>query len=55
MSFENIMRLNETDVHRLIKACQVYQDRTGSEYMWDEYYELIEKLKKYQEEYSVAK
>ena len=55
MSFENIMRLNETDVHRLSKACQVYQDRTGSEYMWDEYHELIEKLKKYQEEYSVAK
>jgi hypothetical protein len=55
MSFENIMRLNETDVHRLIKACQVYQDKTGSEYMWDEYHELIEKLKTYQEQYSVSK
>ena len=41
MSFETEMRLNDTDVYRLIKACQVYQDKTGSEYMWDEYNESV--------------
>ncbi len=55
MSFETEMRLNDTDVYRLIKACQVYQDKTGSEYMWDEYNELIEKLKTYQEQHSTSK
>ena len=55
MSFKNEMRLNDTDVYRLIKACQVYQDKTGSEYMWDEYHELIEKLKTYQEQHSASK
>ena len=48
------MRLSDTDIVRLIKACQVYQDRTGSEYMWDEYDHLIKKLKTYQEQHSVA-
>ena len=55
MSFKPEMRLNDTDIYRLIKACQVYQDKTGSEYMWDEYNELIEKLKTYQEQYSSSK
>ena len=55
MSSDMTMRLNDSDITRLVKACQLYQEKTGSEYMWDEYHELIEKLKKYQEEYSVAK
>ena len=38
------MRLNEGDVARLVTACKLYQENTGSEYMWDEYTHLIEKL-----------
>ena len=38
------MRLNETDIHRLTTACKLYQEQTGSEYMWDEYQHLIDKL-----------
>ena len=40
------MRLNEGDVSRLITACNLYKENTGSEYMWDEYQHLIEKLEK---------
>ena len=46
------MRLNDTDIARLISACLLYQERTGSEYMWDEYDALINKLKVYLEQYS---
>jgi len=52
MSFENEMRLNDTDLTRLIIACQVYKDQTGSEWMWEQYDDLINKLKAYQENYS---
>jgi len=52
MSFENEMRLNDTDLTRLITACQVYKDQTGSEWMWEQYDDLINKLKAYQENYS---
>ena len=52
MSFDLKMRLNEEDVTRLIRACELYQSRTGSEYMWDEYNALINKLKIYLEQYS---
>ena len=38
------MRLNEADIHRLTTACKLYQEQTGSEYMWDEYQHLIEKI-----------
>ena len=53
MSFEVTMRLNDTDLFRLIEACKLYQEKTGSEYMWDQYDELINKLRVYQEQYSV--
>ena len=52
MSFEIKMRLNDTDLTRLITACKVYQDQTGSEWMWEQYDDLINKLKAYQENYS---
>ena len=52
MSFDLKMRFNEDDVTRLIRACELYQSRTGSEYMWDEYNALINKLKVYLEQYS---
>ena len=40
------MQFKECDIHRLVTACKVYQEQTGSEYMWDEYQHLIEKLEK---------
>jgi len=46
------MRLNDTDISRLITACLLYQERTGSEYMWEQYDDLINKLNAYQDNYS---
>ena len=46
-----MMQFNEHDTQRLITACEVYKDQTGSEYMWDEYDHLIHKLKNYAMEY----
>jgi len=46
------MRLNDTDISRLISACLLYQERTGSEYMWEQYDDLINKLRAYQDNYS---
>ena len=45
------MRLNEADVHRIIKACNLAKETSGSEYMWDEYEHLLQKLHDYQQEY----
>jgi len=52
MSFEMKMRLNDTDISRLITACKLYQESTGSEYMWEQYDDLINKLNAYQDNYS---
>jgi len=52
MSFDMKMRLNDTDISRLISACLLYQERTGSEYMWEQYDDLINKLRAYQDNYS---
>ena len=46
------MRLNDTDISRLIAACLLYQESTGSEYMWEQYDDLINKLNAYQDNYS---
>ncbi len=40
----------ESDVHKLIDACELYKDYTGSEYMWEKYDSLIGKLKVYLEQ-----
>ena len=45
-----MMKLTSADINRLIRACEVYKEHTGSEYMWDEYHGLIEKLHYYKEE-----
>ena len=45
------MRFKAEDIYRLIKACECYQEKTGSEYMWEKYDDLIQKLKVYIEEY----
>ena len=52
MSFDMKMRLNDTDITRLITACKLYQENTGSEWMWEQYDDLINKLKAYQDNYS---
>jgi len=52
MSFESEMRFNDNDVTRLLTACKLYQEQTGSEWMWEQYDTLINKLKVYQEQYS---
>ena len=46
------MRLNDTDIARLITACKLYQENTGSEWMWEQYDDLINKLNAYQDNYS---
>jgi hypothetical protein len=45
-----MMRLNSTDINRLIRACKMYQETTGSDYMYDEYERLMTKLRYYEEE-----
>ena len=45
------MRFKGADIYRLIKACEVYQSQTGSEYMWEQYDDLKQKLQVYMEEY----
>jgi myosin-crossreactive antigen len=47
-----IMRLREEDITRLILACELYKNSTGSEYIWDQYEELIKTLKTYLEQHS---
>jgi hypothetical protein len=43
-------RLNSEDIDYLILACNAYQDKTGSEEMWDVFSELKEKLYTYMEQ-----
>ena len=50
--FDIIMRLNDSDILRLINACKVYQDQTGSEWMWEQYETLVGKLEIYKDQYS---
>jgi len=45
-----MMKLTSGDINRLIRACEMYKDHTGSEYIWDEYENLVKKLRYYQEE-----
>lgn len=44
------MRLSSDDISRLLRACEVYKDQTGSEYMWEVYDDLQNKLKVYTEQ-----
>ena len=46
------MRFNDTDITRIITACKLYQEKTGSEWMWEQYETLVDKLKVYQDQYS---
>jgi hypothetical protein len=47
-----MMKFKSDDITRLVRACRMYQDQTGSEYMWDQYEKLIEKLEYYEEEHN---
>jgi hypothetical protein len=42
-----MIQFNESDVCRLIRACEYYKKDTGSDYMWDVYDDLQTKLKAY--------
>ena len=48
-------RLKEQDIDYIIIACKHYQNDTGSEYLWEKYEQIIEKLKLYQEQNLYAK
>ena len=50
-ALDTLMKLNTDDISRLVRACRMYQDNTGSEYLWDEYQHLIHKLEYYEEEH----
>ena len=48
------MQFSQDEVARLLVATRRYKDQTGSEYMWDLYEKLEQKLLAYSEEYSVS-
>jgi hypothetical protein len=43
-------RLKDTDIECIIVACKAYQQNTGSEYMWERYETIVEKLNLYREQ-----
>ena len=48
-----MIQFNEDEVCKLIKAVQWYRDMvTGSDYMWDEYNDVLTKLHSYGEDAS---
>ena len=49
-----MMRFKNEDIVRLIRACELYKDQTGSEWMWEQYDDLVNKLKVYKDQYSTA-
>ena len=49
-----MMKFNSDDITRLVRACRNYQEETGSEYMWEQYEKLIEKLEYYEDENNVG-
>jgi len=42
--------INRDDIINLVRACERYQEATSSEYMWEKYQKLIEKLNIYYEQ-----
>ena len=45
-----MIQFNKNDVCQLIRAIQKLKESTGSEYMWDQYEKLEQKVKSYGEE-----
>ena len=50
-----MIQFNEEDVCELVRAIDYMKDATGSEYMWDKYTRLQNKVKAYGDEVSVSK
>ena len=46
-----MIQFNEKELSRLVSACSLAKDGTGSEHIWDDYEKLLQKIKNYQEEY----
>jgi len=42
--------LRESDINYLMLACKSYQYHTGSEFLWEKYENIIEKLTLYKEQ-----
>ena len=42
--------LRESDIEYLMLACKSYQYHTGSEFLWEKYENIIEKLTLYKEQ-----
>lgn len=47
-----MIQFNENEVCELVRAIDYMKDATGSEYMWDKYTRLQNKVKAYGEEVS---
>jgi len=45
-----MIRFNRHEVCHLIRACEAYKEKTGSEFMWDVYDDIEKKLEAYGEE-----
>jgi len=45
-----VYTLKEADIEYLILACKSYQQNTGSEYLWEKYEQILEKLTIYKEQ-----
>ena len=45
-----MIQFNSGEVCNLIRACECYKEKTGSEYMWDQFDDLQKKLEAYGEE-----
>ena len=50
-----MIQFNSGDICNLIRACDCYKEKTGSEYMWDVYDDLQKKLEAYGEEVTTEK
>ena len=45
-----MIQFNRDEVCHLLRACEAYKEKTGSEFMWDVYDDLQKKLECYGEE-----
>ena len=48
-----MIQFNEDEIARLLRGVRCYQDKTGSEYLFDEYEKLANKLQNYQDEITI--
>lgn len=48
-----MIQFNRDEVCHLIRACEVYKNHTGSDFMWEIYADLQQKLEAYGEEVTI--